>query len=193
MGTFGKTGIGGSSGVVGTGKVATRQQLTEDGVISKITAYMSRATAGNVSAAIYDDSSGPTYYEPENLKGKTQSVSVSTLGWYDMVYASPLSLTAEWYWLTIEQYYQTAYFDEGSQPNILTDYNGLSFTEDPWEYHNPQNREYSIYATYTLPVVEEKPLISKPLVSPLIVSTPIIRQVKPFSKRFSKFAPRLAV
>ena len=47
--------------------------------------------------------------------------------------------------------------------------------------------------TWTPPPVPPpaKPLICKPLVNPVIVSTPIMRQVNPFSNRFPKFAPRL--
>ena len=41
--------------------------------------------------------------------------------------------------------------------------------------------------------VEEKPLICESLVNPLIVSVPVIRQFKLFSKRFPKFIPRVIV
>jgi len=199
MATFGKTAIG--SSVTYTwmrdGVIGCKFSLPENGKVTKISAYLHPDNWDKASGVIYSDASGA----PNVRQGYTTEYELlgTDWAWYDFIFDIPISLLAAAYWLNIvgngtsNRYY---YYDTGGTNQFCYEHDINGYTVSPFPPPNPLgtptgyfDREMCIYATYT--PTEEKPLISKPLISPLLVSTPIIRQIKPFSKRFPKFEPRV--
>lgn len=153
MATFGKTSIGASAQNDG-GNIqrGSRYRLFESGSVTKISFY-SNVPSGTakVKCAIYADNAG----SPGALKGVTNEVSVTnTVGqWNDYTFASPVSLTAGYYWLV---------FNNDGLSGLYHQYHGDSFTNghayagstyptfsDPFGTASYQNYDTSIYATYT--------------------------------------------
>jgi hypothetical protein len=177
--TFGYTSQGGSFAPLSRDQAfsdqalphATKGVLTENGDISKLTAYIDHNQTGKIQGGIYE------YSTTEGVSivtgGKTNELSVSSDGWKDVTYASSLSLVAETYWLLIKgecfnvNPYSTALslaYDSGDSGDGLrgqTDfetgmniYNGLwlnevSSGESPEDYMFNEARLHSLYATYT--------------------------------------------
>ena len=148
--TFGYTSIGASSAPASANtKTACRFQLTENGILSKITCYNSAVSgSGNVKGVIYNDSSGA----PNAKQGSdSAAVSISTTpAWRDWI-VTP-TLTAGYYWLAqiIEAAVNFSY-DSGAAnqtaQNADTYSDGFS---DPFGTPTYYPLILSMYATYTI-------------------------------------------
>lgn len=159
MSTFGKTDVGANTAnyVTGNYKQGSRYQLTEDGDVTKITLRCKYKQTGacNVKCAIYSDSGGA----PDALQGESQVVSVDdTWAWRDFTFASPISLSAGYYWLCllgVDDVYiawDTGYTNQAAW-NADAYADGFS---DPFGTPGYVDREISIYATYTVGVAHSK-------------------------------------
>ena len=144
--SFGKTDIGGSGTSSSNPRIlGSKFALTEDGILTKITAFVkSSSSTDNVQCGIYDSS--------YNLKGTTNEASVGTsFSWVDFSFASPLSLTSGDYFITIGHDTRLYFkYDPGSTDQ--TEYRGWTYGiwPDPAGFDSSQDWEMSIYATYTI-------------------------------------------
>lgn len=96
MATFGNTAAPTAYGNLGdSGVIALRFQLTEDGTVTQISAYLEHAGAGaNCKLAIYSDKAGPF---PDALQVGSNDLFVTAAGLYN--FAVNKSLAAGYYWL----------------------------------------------------------------------------------------------
>ncbi|HME03373.1 MAG TPA: S8 family serine peptidase [Solirubrobacteraceae bacterium] len=102
--TFGKTSVGGSSDtLISERKRVNRYALTGPGSVTKLSIYLApTGTSGQqvLKGLIYADSSGT----PGALLGVSEQLtfkSTNSAGWYDLVFSSPVKLTAGNYWIGI--------------------------------------------------------------------------------------------
>lgn len=151
MATFGTTSIGSNTTGHGTDdSVVNKFTLSEDGDVSKLTAYTKGTLATeNSKGVIYSDNAG----EPEDLLGTSNSTSVSTTAaWRDYTFASVVSLTAGDYWLGVVSDGPITSYNEttGGSRRISND---SSYTSpvDPWNVGSDSagSHDTSVYATYT--------------------------------------------
>jgi len=151
--TFGKTDIGGSTDYWFY-KIKCKYTLTEPGNVTKITAYMRSQAGDNMKAFIYDAAD-------ERLKGLSVSTWVDyVFAWYDFNFSPPVSLAPGDYWLGVlydpdpkgmEIHY---YFDPGETNQFAFGPDGeFSPPSDPEATPTYRDEAWSIYATYTVPVV----------------------------------------
>ena len=144
---LGMASVGGS--MIGTGGGAAKTgayfQMAAAGTVTKITAYIQGY--GLAKAAIYSDSSG----QPGSLVGGvTSQMSVpSSAGWVDFWYASPVSLQAGSYWLTL-------IYDSGCNwfysSGGVSAWNWITYSTQPastFGSHTDRTDSISIYATYS--------------------------------------------
>jgi hypothetical protein len=144
--TFGFSSVG--AYVIGTGsgaaKTGGRFQLSTAGTVSELTAYISGS--GYAKAAIYSDLNG----QPNMLMGgATMQVSLSAnAGWVDFVYATPVHLTAGYYWLEIiDSSGCKWYYNAGG----VSAWNWVSYASEPispFSAYAARTDLISIYATY---------------------------------------------
>jgi hypothetical protein len=153
--TFGKTTVGTLANVnpIPTLQVQ-RFQLTENGTVSKLTVYVSgQSSLCNIIGVIYADNAGV----PTTLVAKTPPTNVAgAAGWYDLVFSSPVSLTAGYYhlgWLSGASTTLTTYYDAGGTHTWNT---GLQKSApfyptppNPFVVEKQNAYTFSIYATYT--------------------------------------------
>jgi parallel beta-helix repeat protein len=153
--TFGKTTVG---TIADANRVPTLQvqrfQLTETGAVSKLTVYVSgQSSSCNIIGVIYADNAGV----PTTLVAKTPITNVAgAAGWYDLVFSSPVSLTAGYYhlgWLSGVSTTLTTYYDAGGTHTWNTALqSGAPFyptPPNPFKVENHNAYTFSIYATYT--------------------------------------------
>ncbi len=153
--TFGKTTIGGSTDQADANYMrADTFNLGQAALVSKLTIYLQRVNSGQqvLKGIIYSDQSG----SPGTLIAVSNQITFGTSaasGWYDLPFASPVSLSAGTYWI-------------GLIDGTNTDVFGLSYDEStansgavaPATYSSgPPNsfsasrldyEQISIYATY---------------------------------------------
>ena len=146
MATFGKTAIGGTS-IDGTApKRGCKFSLSENGDVTSISVYGKKATAGTttIDVAIYADSAGV----PDALSAVGTQITIdTTLQWWTANIS--VSLVAGTYWLSWIQGTTVIYhYDAGSTNQEDRGSDALPF-DDPWGADLWQDRDVSIYATYT--------------------------------------------
>ena len=149
--TFGKTDISSSYtwSCCTNRKYGCRYQLTENGIVSKITAYIAGdEVTAHVKAGIYRDNSGT----PSTLVGESEEVMVPPIdGWYEFNFPFPISLLAGYYWLSILQLEKIVIFYDSGTINQFAE-NGDSYSDgfsNPFGGSNYEDWAMSIYATYT--------------------------------------------
>lgn len=134
----------------------SRFTLSEDGDVTKLTAYMHNNTGAscNIKGLIYTEGTN----QPTTLVASTPATAIGAAqgpGWVDMTFSSPVHLVAGSYWLM--------YVGDSTSTNINNDrdlttgYGGYS-NQTAGNYDSPPNsptmntvgsRSYSVYATYT--------------------------------------------
>lgn len=164
MSIFGKNTDGTASSGFFDDLYGCRYELTEDGSVESITARMSRSVAGsnpNVKFALYTDPSGGAAAPntPANMAylGTTAVVAVTSTspGWYTASFASPIVLSAGWYYLVFIG--ESVAGSQVSMRFVDTDANSVrtlafgyvNIWPDPWSPALGFVRNFSIYATYT--------------------------------------------
>jgi len=152
MATFGYT----TKGTAGETTVAERMfagrfTLTEDGVITKITAYL--IAREKMKITIYNDDGGSPG-SPTTLEATTNEVDVplATDGWVDFTFAVNPTLPAGIYHLAIlgsNIGTQKIVYDAGAVEQCH--YKDITYdgAPDPFGASTHLDRVYSIYATYT--------------------------------------------
>lgn len=147
--TFGKTTIGELTWAYATDTIwGSKFVLSENGELTKITAYTYAATGDRARFLVYDSNG--------NLKGET-GTNTWTFGkvwdWEDYAFASPLALTAGMYWLLFfansdggEIFLR---WDAGSAGQGGYKSQAWNGAPDPITFDGNEDRECSIYATYT--------------------------------------------
>lgn len=157
--TFGYTTDGSSFDDL-TDLVLVNGVLSESGSVTKLTFRGNYVTSAvNIKGLIYSDN-GSNY--PDALLGTTNitSVSSATETWFDATFSTPINLSAGTYWL--------GFAAEAGRVSIA--YDGSQASYDSYErsttfsyYTTPPDplpagatlrdqRAYSVYATYTVPV-----------------------------------------
>jgi hypothetical protein len=153
--TFGKTTVG---TLADANRVPTLQaqrfQLTETGTVSKLTVYVSgQSSSCNIIGVIYADNAGV----PTTLVAKTPITNVAgATGWHDLVFSSPVSLTAGYYhlgWLSGASTTLTTYYDAGGTHTWNTGWQipapFYPTPPNPFVVEKQNAYTFSIYATYT--------------------------------------------
>lgn len=135
--------------------VYSRHTLSEDGDVESITVYIhTNGVTIDVQCALYDNTSPD---DPNNFLGGTEirslNISSGSPGWYTFNFASPVSLTAGEYWITLsgENTSNTLRWYVGAVATGDTHYSNTSVAPwpDPADIATRQDRIMSIYATYT--------------------------------------------
>jgi hypothetical protein len=171
--TFGKTSVGASSDVYAANrKRVSRYALTVEGTVSKLSMYLApTSTAGQqvLEGLIYADSSG----SPGALLATSTQLtfkSTNTAGWYDLPFASPLTLSPGNYWIGVITGGSGGV--AGFRFDALTssrDLNSNAYTSgpsNPFGASSTDSEQTSLYATYTpvekgsVPVNTAAPTIS---------------------------------
>jgi len=147
MATFGSEVNGVfDDGLGGAGKFGRLFQLTEDGHVTKISAYLTGNGVRNAKAGIYSDNAT----QPNAPLGNSSEVVVPNgAGWVD--FTVDINLTAGWYWLTIQF--------EGDPPQVgyvaalggtcAWNYQGWNGFSNPFGAHTDNTWTFSIHADYT--------------------------------------------
>jgi hypothetical protein len=153
--TFGKTGVGTLADVNSLPTLQVQRfQLAEAGNVSKLTVYVGgQSSTCNIIGVIYADNAGV----PTTLVAKTPITNVAgAAGWYDLVFSSPVSLTAGYYhlgWLSGASTILTTYYDAGGTHTWNTALqSGARFyptPPNPFVVEKQNAYTFSIYATYT--------------------------------------------
>ena len=155
--TFGLTTVGTTYGPDANGRATLqvcRFQLTENGAVTKLTLYASsQSSPCNVVGVIYGDNAGV----PNNLIAYTAPTNIAgAAGWYDLVFSSPVSLTAGYYhlgFLSGASTSCTTYYNNGGTHTWNTMLqSGAPFyptPPNPFKVENHNAYTFSIYATYT--------------------------------------------
>ena len=187
---FGKTEVGAVRGTYGSNQWGVAAQLSQDGQVSSMSAYLEWDGTGsnNVKAVIYDDNLG----NPNNKKGESEIQTFTTTpAWVTFNFNPPLTLTLGTYWLSIlgEEAGVYGYFDTAlSNINFFKDNAPYLTAMDPAFGFNLSTHYNSVYATYTpktsptptpsptiVPTVEPTPSPSptpSPTLTPVPTSTP---------------------
>jgi hypothetical protein len=155
--TFGKTTVGTLADV---NRVPTLQvqrfQLTQNVAVSKLTVYVGgQSSPCNIIGVIYADNAGV----PTALLAKTPVTNVAgAAGWRDLVFSSPVSLTAGYYhlgWLSGASTTLTTYYDAGGTHTWNTALQSSApfypTPPSPFVVERQNAYTFSIYATYTPP------------------------------------------
>ena len=149
--TFGKTTVGTLADVNPVATLqAQRFQLTENGTVSKLTVYVGgQSSTCNIIGVIYADNAGV----PTTLIAKTPITNVAgAAGWRDLVFSSPVSLTAGYYhlgWLSGASTILTTYYDAGGTHTWNTGSSFYPTPPNPFVVQRQNAYTFSIYATYT--------------------------------------------
>ncbi len=153
--TFGKTAVGTLADVNSLPTLQVQRfQLAEAGNVSKLTVYVGgQSSTCNIIGVIYADNGGV----PTTLVAKTPITNVAgAAGWYDLVFSSPVSLTAGYYhlgWLSGAATTLTTYYDAGGTHTWNTALqSGARFyptPPNPFVVEKQNAYTFSIYATYT--------------------------------------------
>jgi len=153
--TFGKTTVGTIADFNPVPTLQTQRfQLTENAAVSKLTIYVSgQSSPCNIIGVIYADNAEA----PTTLIAQTPPTNVAgTTGWHDLIFSSPIPLTAGYYhlgWLSGTSTTLTTYYDtsgthtwntalQSSKPFYPTPPN-------PFAVEKQNAYTFSIYATYT--------------------------------------------
>lgn len=152
MATFGKTDIGASSAYWSADiTYAIRYQLTEDGIVTKISVYVDKEPpVGTIRAAIYNESGGL----PNNIVVGATDAQAVVFGWNHFTGLN-VALSAGYYW--IAAYFSASLSDAKRYDAGETGQEKQRTLEMPDPYGTPDysfDNAVSIYATYT-PSVEE--------------------------------------
>ncbi|MBA7641000.1 hypothetical protein ES703_48672 [subsurface metagenome] len=145
--------------IVNVDRGVCRFQLTENGSLSQITAYI-RPTEifEDVMAVIYKDLNGA----PGKLMGYTDFYTVPNVGaWYEFAFSPEIKLLPGYYWLGIQAEAPVGFFYDAGVANQLA--NGSYGMPLPDPFGAPTNYyayEGSVYADYTaLPLVVNKTML----------------------------------
>jgi hypothetical protein len=153
---FGKSAIGASSDTfLADRKRVNRYALPVPGTVTKLSIYLSHtATSGQQSlkGLVYADNSG----SPGALLGVSEQVSftsTSSSGWYDLVFASPIGLSAGNYWIGVITGATSgvAAFRYDSVSGSRA-YNANAYTSgpsNPFGAFSSDGEQTSLFATYT--------------------------------------------
>jgi sugar lactone lactonase YvrE len=154
--TFGKTTVGASSDTfVSERKRVNRYALPANGSVTKLSIYLAPAgTSGQqvLRGLVYADSSGT----PAALLASSEQFtfsSTSAAGWYDLVFSSPIKLTAGNYWIGVMSGATrgVARFRYDSVSGVR-DYNANTYASgptNPFGSFSTDSEQVSLYATYT--------------------------------------------
>jgi hypothetical protein len=154
--TFGKTDVGKvSDWFVADRKRVNNYSLPVEGSVSKLSVYLApTATAGEqlIEGVIYVDEGG----KPQALLGTTEALTFKSsqkAGWYDLPFASSLTLPAGSYWIGVISggKAKVAGFRYGSVPGAR-DYNANPFSSgpsSPFGSFKSDDEQMSLFATYT--------------------------------------------
>ena len=153
--TFGKTTVGTLADANPRPTLQVQRfQLTENGTVSKLTVYVGgQSSPCNIIGVIYADNAGV----PTALVAKTPPTNVAgAAGWYDLVFSSPVSLTAGYYhlgWLSGASTTLTTYYDAGGTHTWNTALQSSApfypTPPNPFVVEKQNAYTFSIYATYT--------------------------------------------
>lgn len=142
----------------------------EKGVADSITAYFKLSWFRNYKFVIYRKSDGVKVAETVEGDGDGE------YGWKTLVFDEPKpTLNAEDYWLMIITTDNVLYFkfiietDKGCDAMVVT----YPTAPDPIS-PSLASTKHSIFCTYT-PTPPSNPLVSKPLICPIIAAKPLIR------------------
>jgi subtilisin family serine protease len=154
--TFGKTTIGASTDPADANWMrADTFNLGQAVSVSKLTIYLQRLTSGQqvLEGVIYGDQSG----SPGALIAVSNQVTFGTSaasGWYDLPFASPVSLSPGTYWIGLIDSTTTDVFGlryDNSAPNsgAVTPAPYASGPPNPFNPSRLDTEQISIYATYS--------------------------------------------
>ena len=164
---FGKTTVGASSDTfLADRKRVNRYALPAAGSITKLSIYLApTGTSGQqvMKGIIYSYVSG----KPEALLGVTEQLtftSTSSAGWYDLVFSTPLKLSAGNYWIGAIT---------GATSNVAgfrydsvsgsRDHNSNTYTSgpsNPFGTPTTDSERTSLYATYSYNATTEDPVLA---------------------------------
>ena len=194
MPTFGKCSGGSACDEIPTGYLyGPMLTMPANGDITKVSVYF-YAFSGTVKGkvGIYDDDGGD---EPDNLLDTSAEVIGinTTPAWEDFAFIPAYTATKDvkyHFQLFCDASWRVYRNTTGGTTNYKA---GQTYDTFPNPYGtitggNSHEANFCIY--YTPAILEEKPLISKPLISPIKVGVPIIRS---FKSRFPKLTPRLVI
>ncbi len=154
--TFGTTTVGGSSDTFAANrKRVNRYALSTAGSVSKLSIYLAPTSNSGqqlIEGVVYAESAGA----PTTLLGTSTPLtfkSTNVAGWYELNFATPLSLAAGNYWIGIitGESSGVAGFRYTSVTNSR-DYNTNTYTSgpsNPFGTPTTDSEEMSIYATYS--------------------------------------------
>jgi thermitase len=156
--TFGTVTVGsGWDSMLADRKRVNRYQLSAAGAVSKLSMYLLPTSTGGtqvLKGVIYADNAG----SPGALVGVSSELSFASTqaaGWYDLRFASPVSLAAGYYWLGVisggSSYVAGFRYASvsGSRVYNLNSYG--SGPNSPFGNASTDGEQMSIYATYTTP------------------------------------------
>jgi hypothetical protein len=162
--TFGKTSVGASSDVFSADrKRVNRYALPTAGSLTKLSIYLAPGgTSGQqlLKGVVYSDSASA----PAALLGTSSSLtftSTSATGWYDLTFATPLSLAAGNYWIGVitGATAKVAGFRYDSVAGSR-DLNSNTYTSgptNPFGAVTTDAEQMSLYASYTPSAVDTTP------------------------------------
>jgi hypothetical protein len=154
--TFGKTTVGASSdSFLADRKRVNRYALPANGSVTKLSIYLApTSTSGQqvLRGVIYADSSST----PAALLATSEQFtfsSTSAAGWYDLVFSSPIKLTAGNYWIGVMTG-ATAGVSGFRYDSVsgARDYNANTYASgatNPFGSFTTDSEQTSLYATYT--------------------------------------------
>jgi hypothetical protein len=154
--TFGTSTVGsGSDTMRADRKRVNRYQLVAAGAVSKLSMYLVPTSTGGtqvLKGLIYADNAG----SPGALLGVSSELSFSSsqaAGWYDLRFASPVSLAAGNYWLGVisggTSYVAGFRFAIVSGSRVFNANSYGSGPSSPFGSASTDGEQMSIYATYT--------------------------------------------
>jgi hypothetical protein len=151
--TFGNTTAGDDQvGVTGDGVFTSKFTLSEAGSVSKLTARV-QAVGGthHLKGMIYDDNGTSAY--ALTIQGVSNEQDITTTrGWFDLTFATPVSLAAGNWWLGIVFQTTNDKFDEDYTGSLIKDNLDSGGYASPGDFHfatNVAGEQVCIYATYT--------------------------------------------
>jgi len=153
--TFGKTSIGGSTDPADANYMRTAVfNLGQAASVSKLTIYLQRINNGYqvLKGVIYADQGG----SPGNLIAVSNEVTFGTSaasGWYDLPFASPISLSAGTYWIGLidgpnTDVFGLRYDNSSANSGAVTAASYANAPPDPFNPSRLDSEQISIYATY---------------------------------------------
>ncbi len=153
--TFGKTSIGGSTDPADANYMrADIFTLGKAVSVSKLTIYLQRLSKGSqvLKGVIYADQGG----SPGNLIAVSNQVTFGTSaasGWYDLPFASPVSLSPGTYWIglidgTTSDVFGLRYDDSAVKGGAVTPASYASGPPKTFAASRIDHEQISIYATY---------------------------------------------